>query len=432
MITPISIETLNNRLRDVIAAARDVRDVWVAGETSDLRVTGGHCYFELVQKDDAGNTVSKIRANCWQSRWSAVSAKFYAGTGTQLASGMKVMMRVSAGYHGAYGMSVTVTDVEPSFTLGDAVRHRNEIIRRITEEGIIACNRSLKWAWPANRIAVISARGAAGYGDFINQLLNNQFRLRFSISLFEAVMQGERTEASVLRALDQISARSDEFDGVVIIRGGGSTTDLAAFDSYALARAVALFPLPVVVGIGHERDITVLDYVGNMRVKTPTAAAEWLVARGKRMLEALDNAGNRVMQLVTERLSGNREELARITGEFPGIVGGALLRNCQHLDRLTMSLSQLGTSRIQPQLQLLVKMQGILETAPLSAIRSSEQRIDSLDKLISALSPQAVLSRGFSITYGADGKALSSIDDAPSGTILRTVLADGEITSKVQ
>ncbi|MEE1207401.1 MAG: exodeoxyribonuclease VII large subunit [Muribaculaceae bacterium] len=431
MEKPISIEELNSRLSAAIAAAPGVRNVWVVGETSDLRISGGHCYFELVQKDDAGNTVSKIRANCWANRWRWIYDKFLRGTGAELTSGLKVMMQVTAGYHPAYGMSVNVTDVDPSFTLGDAVRLRNEILARLTTEGVVENNRRLRWPWLANRIAVISAQGAAGYGDFINQLFTNPYRLRFSVELFPAVMQGERTMPSVLQAMESIQARAGEFDGVVIIRGGGSTTDLAAFDNYELARAVALFPLPVVVGIGHERDITVLDYVANMRVKTPTAAAEWLVGRGKRLLDALDNAGNRIMQSVTDRMAGNREQLARMSAELPGIVGGALVWNRQRLDRLTVALTQGGAARIQPQMQRLVLLEGKLEMAAESVLRQQRQRIDSLQELIGALSPEMVLRRGFTVTRTADGRAVRSAADVGAGAEIVTVLADGRIRSSV-
>jgi exodeoxyribonuclease VII large subunit len=430
-IQSLTVSQFSQRLSAAIAASPGVRNVWVVGETSDLRVTGGHCYLELLEKDDQGRTLARIRANIWASQFAAINAAFAAATGAQLASGMKIMARVTANYHVAYGMSVNITEINAEYTLGDAVRHRNEIIRRLQAEGVIDLNRKLQWAAPALRIAVISAQGAAGYGDFINQLYNNPHRLHFSTRLFQAVMQGDRTVPSVMAALDAIDAEHESFDGVVLIRGGGSTSDLAAFDNYDLAVRIARYRLPVIVGIGHERDITVLDYVANMRVKTPTAAAEWLIARGKAVLDALDNAANLIYQTVSQRIAANREQLARISASLPGLATMHLQRHSARIDRAAMMLTNLGPRFIQPRVARLDALTQSLIQATNVALTAAKQRVRAAQQLVSVLSPQATLKRGFSLTYDVNGKVVTSVNQAAPGDYVHIMLLDGSITTHV-
>jgi exodeoxyribonuclease VII large subunit len=393
----LTVSQYSQRLSDAIASSPGVRNVWVVGETSDLRLSGGHCYLELLEKDNNGRTLARIRANIWASQFSKINAEFYKATGAQLASGMKIMACVSASYHVAYGMSVNIVQINAEYTLGDAVRLRNEIIRRLTAEGVLELNRKLQWAQPALRIAVVSAKGAAGYGDFINQLYNNAPRLRFTTKLFPAVMQGDKTVASVMAALDAIDAERGCWDGVVIIRG----------------------------------DITVLDYVANMRVKTPTAAAEWLIARGKAVLDALDNAANLIYQCVSQRIAGNREQLARLSAAIPGMTTTALTRNGARLDRAGLMLTTLGPRFIQPRLARLDVLRENLGQATAVAITAAKQRVKSAEQLIAALSPESTLKRGYSLTYDVNGKIITSTSQAKPGDYVHTFLADGSITSQV-
>lgn len=431
MTEPITVLQLNSRLSDAIATAPGLREVWLVAETSDLRQSGPHCYLEFIQKDDGGNTVARVRANIWASHYRLIANKFMRATGTPLASGMQIMACVTANYHPNYGMSVTVTDIDPSYTLGDAVRRRNEIVARLQAEGLMDLNRNLKWALPAVRIAVISAEGAAGYGDFINQLYSNPYRLRFVTRLFPAVMQGERTVPTVMAALDAIETRAADWDGVVIIRGGGSASDLAAFDSYDLAARIARYRLPVIVGIGHERDITVLDYVANMRVKTPTAAAEWLITRGKRVLDAFDNAANTLARVANERIAADRELLARIAVLVPGLAGGQLLNARSTLDRNALLLGNAGPRHIEPQRRRLEVLESTIVTATANALARERRRIDSLQQLADALSPRATLARGFSLTCDADGHVITDPSEVEPGRKISTRLAAGIIHSTV-
>lgn len=430
MAEAITILELNKRLSDTIARAPGLRNVWVVGETSDVRVST-HCYLELLQKDENGNDVARIRANIWANVWRVVSSQFFRATGRNLTSGMKIMACVTANYHPNYGMSLIINAIDPSYTLGDAVARRNEILGRLQREGLLEIQRGLRWAAPALRIAVISAQGAAGYGDFINQIYGNAYRLNFSTRLYPAAMQGERTVGSVMEALRQIAAEADRYDGVVIIRGGGATSDLAAFDNYDLAVAIARFPIPVIVGIGHERDVTVLDYVANMRVKTPTAAAEWLIQRGKAMLDWLSGKATAIYRTVSERMAGDREMLARLSVTFPGLVQAHVSRNGARLDQLALMLAGTGERIITPRRMGLDRMADRIADASRARIESTVQKLDSLEKMVNLLSPQATLRRGYSITFGADGHAVKSVADVEPGAELRTMLADGQVISSV-
>ncbi len=404
----ITLREFNDRISSALNHASGLHDVWVVGETSDVRTSGGHCYLELIEKNpETGVPVARMRATIWASRYTYLANKFLRETGAAFASGIKVMLCVTASFHPVYGLSVNVADINPAYTLGDLQRRRMEMIRRLTDEGIINLNRELPWPDVPSRIAVISARGAAGYGDFINQLYHNRYRLRFSTTLFPAVMQGEGAPSSLLAALERIAARQEDFDGVVIIRGGGATGDLATFDHYELAAHIAMFPLPVIVGIGHERDITLLDYVANMRVKTPTAAAEWLIARGADALARLQKIAADIRLIVTERVALAHRRLEYCTGQLPLLVRA-------RLDRAAMQVGPMLVRDIS------------------SLIRYKlDRRADHLrqaETLIDALSPQATLRRGFSITR-VDGRAVTSPDDIPPGAQIVTSLAKGEFTS---
>lgn len=427
----ISVLELNKRLSNAIAVAPDVHDVWVIGETSDLRISGGHCFLELVEKGDDGSNRSRIRANIWANIYNVLSRKFHAATGIPLASGIKICARVTASYHPTYGMGVTISDIDPTYTAGDALRRRAEILDRLTREGLINLNRERQWPLAPNRVAVISSHGAAGYGDFITHLFNNPGRLRFSVRLFPAVMQGERTVPSVLAALDEISRCADNFDTVVIIRGGGATTDLAAFDNYDLAAAIARFPLPVIVGIGHERDTTVLDNVANRRVKTPTAAAELLIGAVTRLTDALGRAADKVYQAASERIASNREILARAAATLPGIAQQSLLRHRAALQRYGLTASSVVSTAVTRRSEQLNRLAADIATADRRALERASESLTRAKALLDVLSPDAVLARGYSLTLLPDGHVLRNPDDAPAGTVLTTRLASGTLSSTV-
>ena len=425
----LTLQQLQQRINRLITCDA-TRDVWVTAELSDVAVRGGHCYMELLQKDqDGAVTLAKARGIIWSSALKGISAKFHAVTGRPLATGLKVMVRVTATYHPVYGFSLQITDIDPAYTMGDLLRRRAEIINRLRSEGILEQNRSLEWTAVPQRIAVISAPGAAGYGDFVNQLLNNPHKLRFAVKLFPAVMQGDRTPSTVIAALEAIAMDSEEWDCVVIIRGGGATSDLASFEDYDLAAAVAMYPLPVVIGIGHERDITVLDYVANMRVKTPTAAAEWLVGRGESALSTLRDLGNAIALGSSEKIAGAMHRLAYFEGLLPVLPMQTLERRKAQLLTVT---SQLGAvaGRIGPHMARLDAMAASLLTATATITDRRRARLDALEQIASALSPAATLARGYSITR-VDGHAVTRAESLSRGQAVTTSLADGSFTSTV-
>ncbi len=409
----------------------ETQQVWITAELSDVAVRGGHCYMELLQKDPAtGVTQARARAVIWANIWSRLAAYFKASTGQEFATGIKVMVRVSASYHPVYGMNLVISSVNPEYTMGDLMRRRREILQRLEKEGLLNRNRSLQWPVPVQRIAVVSAPGAAGYGDFINQLYHNPYRLRFHSRLFPAVMQGDKAPESILAALRTIGCDAGQWDCVVVIRGGGSTSDLAAFEDYSLAAAIASCPVPVMVGIGHERDVTVLDYVANMRVKTPTAAAEWLIAKGAAELDGLRRISTALHKVLTERINGNRTQLSFIEGQLPAYARRALSHSSQKLQMASLVLKSVSPRYLTPQRQRLDMLRNALPQSVDVQLMRHAQRLDSCASLIEALSPDTVLKRGFSITKIGD-MTVRNASDVPHGAVLTTVFADGKINSTV-
>ena len=423
----ISLLELTRRIAYLVQAP-ETQNVWVTAELQDVNARGGHCYMELLQKDEAGRQVARIRGCCWANIYGPLARRFYQATGQQFASGLKVMLKVSASMHPVFGLSLVVLEVNPEYTLGDLVRRRMEIINRLQKEGVLEMNRQLQWPKVVQRIAVISAKGAAGYGDFLNQLYHNPMRLRFHTELFQATMQGTSAPASIIDALSRIADRQEEFDGVVIIRGGGATSDLQAYEDYDLAVAVAQFPLPIAIGIGHERDITVLDWVANTRLKTPTAVAEWLISRNENVLNALGVAGNKILQLVNDRLAGNKQQLAQAEALLPVAARGTLDRRNQHLRQAIASLAGLPAAKIQPALARLDAFPQRIADAIAARITFARGQINAQEHILKVLSPAATLARGYSITR-IDGHAVSSVQAVPPGSILEITLSDGTISA---
>ncbi len=407
----ITLLQLNERVTATLAATPSLSGVWVTAETSDVRSSGGHCYMELIDKDPAtGRARARLRATIWAARFARLNEVFRAATGSGITSDIKVMVCLSVSFHPIYGLSANITDIDPTYTVGDLLRRRREMIERLTAEGIIEQNRRLQWPAVPARIAVISARTAAGYGDFINQLYSNRYNLRFTTRLFPALMQGDGAPRSIVAALEAIAADSVDYDCVVIIRGGGATGDLAAFDDYVLAANIALFPLPVVIGIGHERDITLLDYVANMRVKTPTAAAEWLIGRGADALARLQTIATDIVGAATAAVGSAHRRLDFIAGQLPALTTGIIEKG-----RLRTG-QQVADSIVQSVTNILAR-QG--------------DRLKALGTLLDTLSPQATLRRGFSITR-LDGHAVADPAQIPDGAVITTTLAQGSITSTVK
>ena len=406
------------------------QNIWVVAEVQDVQVRGGHCYMELLQKDDSGRQQARVRGCIWANNYHRIATGFYNATGQPFASGLKVMVRASASFHPVFGISLVISEINPEFTMGDLLRRRAEILRRLQQEGVLEMNRQLHWPAVPQRIAVVSAPGAAGYGDFINQLYSNPSHIRFTTRLYPATMQGASAPESIIAALMDVADDADLWDGVVIIRGGGATSDLQAFEDYALAATVAQFPLPVAIGIGHERDVTVLDYVANARLKTPTAVAEWLISCGDNVLSAINNLGAKILQAVTDRLSGNRQQLAQAQGLLPALAQGALERASSRLGNASGLLAGISGRLILPQLERLAMTAKAIETATANLLQRRRDSLSAAEQLLKALSPQATLARGYSITR-VNGKAVTNPADIPPGATVETTLAAGKLITIV-
>ncbi|WP_288318146.1 exodeoxyribonuclease VII large subunit [Xylanibacter caecicola] len=427
----ISLKELNMLVRDTISLAMP-DDYWVEAELSEIREVRGHCYMELIQKDPHTNTpVARASANCWASTWMLVRSCFERATGQRLSPGMKVLMQVHARFHENYGFSWIVTDIDPTYTLGDMARKRREIVRVLKEEGVFDLNKELVLSPFAQRIAVVSSASAAGYGDFCHQLQTNEYGYVFYPVLFSAVMQGEGIEQSIIAALDAVNASADNFDCVVIIRGGGATSDLSGFDTLALAENVANFPLPVITGIGHERDESVLDMVAHTSVKTPTAAAALLIDNLRRTETTVDNAMERMVRVAVTRLKEEKMRLDRISDNVPVLFSLVKARRNAFLDVLRERLRAGYMRRMDTSRTRCDFMEQRLRSCAVQLMKDNTARLDALSRRVEAADPVNILRRGYSITL-VNGRAVRSAACLKEGDEVETRLEQGAFTAVVR
>ena len=406
----ISLYELNNLVKQ--ALRRHLPDTyWIEAELSDVRSNySGHCYLEFVQKDASGNTlIAKARGTIWSNVYKMLKPYFEEETGQAFASGIKVRVCVSVEFHELYGHSLTVVDIDPTYTVGDMIRKRREILRRLEEEGVLDLNKELDFPMLPQRIAVISSATAAGYGDFCNQLERNPYGLVFYPKLFPAIMQGERVEESIIAALDRIYAEMEHWDAVVIIRGGGATSDLSGFDSYDLAANCAQFPLPIITGIGHERDDTVIDSVVHTRVKTPTAAAEFLISCMYESALMLEDYTNRIIGGVEVRMEREKHRLERLTERIPMTTNMYLQRGHFKIETIWQRL----------------------EMALQHKMMKETHRLSLLEHRVMAASPEHLLKKGYSITM-LNGKAVTDASTLKKGDRIVTMLHRGKIESEIK
>ncbi|MEG0253531.1 MAG: exodeoxyribonuclease VII large subunit, partial [Muribaculaceae bacterium] len=378
-----------------------------------------------------GTTVAKARGIIWANRFTELKYNFEAVTGQQFVSGLKVMVRVSANFHEQFGFSLVINDINPDFTLGDMARQRMEIIRRLTQEGIINMNRELELCDVPQRIAVISAAGAAGYGDFINQLHNNKNNIQFYTALFSATMQGANTVPSIIGALNRINEYIDLFDCVVIIRGGGATSELNSFDNYDLAANIAQFPIPVITGIGHERDNTVIDYVSHLRVKTPTAAAEWLIAKAQNALDTVNNLTEQILSKVKEYISGAKQQLAYFSSSIPLIAENKVSKSKSLIQQYGQAIPMCVQNRINNSRTILAHITSNIQLLATQRMSIENTKINNISEKINLLSPKNTLKRGYSITL-CNGKAVTDAGHLHEGDTITTTLYRSTIISNIK
>ena len=419
-------------------------DYWVEAELSEVHEVRGHCYMELIQKDDHNNTpVAKASAKCWASTWRLARPHFERVAGQQLHAGMKVLLKVSAQFHENYGFSWIVTDIDPTYTMGDMARKRQEIIRQLKEEGVFDLQKELQLPMFCQRIAVISSANAAGYGDFVNQLDGNEYGFRFHTQLFPAVMQGEAVEQSVIAALNKIFARlkkedsslftlhsSLNFDCVVIIRGGGATSDLSGFDTLALAENVANFPLPVITGIGHERDESVLDMVSHTRVKTPTAAAAFLISNLKSVLDEIEDCEQRIHAKVKQRMDMERIRLLNYAQKIPMLFSVVRTRQEALLGQLLVKMRSSIGYRLQDERHRLIVLQNNMQPVLKRKLTDERHLLDLISQRLIGLDPNRLLKRGYSITL-KNGRTVRDVSQLKEGDELETRFENGTVRSVV-
>ena len=405
----ITLLELNGRVKSTLQF--EMPDAyWVQAEISSISPSGqGHCYLELVQKDATGrNFLAKAKANIWRGTWLKLKPYFEAQTGETLKVGMKVLLQVTVTFHEVYGYSLVVQDIDPTYTMGDMARRRKEILEQLEKDGVIGLNHELEIPALPNRIAVISSATAAGWGDFRDQLAGNIYGFQFYVKLFPALMQGDDVERSVISALNAVAMRRDDFDVVIIIRGGGAVSELSCFDSYNLAFNIANFPLPVITGIGHERDDTVADVVAHTKVKTPTAAAEFIINEVFDTASELENLTRRMSDAISDRMNAEKVRIERLSQKLPSLFAVLKTRQEQVLETIWIRT-----------------VNGVR-----NMLTAQTHKLEIMDKTLAAADPAVILKRGYSLTR-QNGRVVKGASDLKKGDRLTTVFADGSVESEI-
>ena len=408
-MTSISLSQLTDRIQEVLKFSFDA-PVWIRAEISELRENyNGHCYLELIEKDSSSDAIlAKTKATIWSSTYRMLKPYFESSTGESLRAGLNVLVAVTVEFHGVYGFSLNIRDIDPTFTIGEMAARRLKIIRQLEDDGIVEMNKLLELPPLPQRIAIISSATAAGYGDFCDQLNNDPAQFVFYTKLFPAIMQGDQAELSIISALEKIYDSVDLFDLVVIIRGGGATTDLACFDSYDLALNCAQFPLPIIAGIGHQRDVSILDMVAHSSLKTPTAVAEFLISN-------LQQAENRVLDIFSDIRYLVRNKL-EIENSF--------------VVQVKTRIKQTLRSWVMQRAHLLDRQKNSLQSSVRMQLLRQNNKLLLLEKNIETHSPASLLRHGYTIST-VDGKRITSVRQVKVGDKISTFVADGEFISEV-
>ena len=408
MATPITLQELQHSIKGALTE-RFPLPIWVSAEISELKVNySGHCYLELVERDEnASAPRTQMRAVIWRNNYTALSAYFLAETGSQMGAGMKILAKVLIMYHEAYGLSLQITDIDPTYTIGESERERQKAIAQLKADGVWELNAGQHLSRLVQRIAIISSHNAAGYQDFSNEIGNSGYY--FSLTLFDAYMQGAGAEESIINALGAIAATEEEFDAVVIIRGGGSTSDLNCFNGYRLASHVAQFPLPIIAGIGHDKDVSVVDMVAHTSLKTPTAVAVWLTERMAQIETWLTNVATYIHDTAVNNTRSAEISLERYRSEIELLTQQTIATNKSALENTATALSE--------------RCEQLLTT--------ERNRLEALATNIATHSPSHLMRLGFAIAR-AGGKALNSTEGIKTNEQITIELADGEIITEVK
>lgn len=404
--------------------------VWVAAEISEMKVNySGHCYLELVEKGGSnGVPAAKASAVIWRSHYGPISSYFASKTGQPLSVGMKVLVRVTISYHELYGLSFQIQDIDPTYTLGDLEQQRQQTIARLQEEGVWDMNRELDVPRVPQRVAIVSSANAAGYQDFCKEIARSPYRVE--LTLFDAFMQGHGTEDSIIEALERVAERADDFDVVALIRGGGSQSDLSCFNSYRLCAHVAQFPLPVVTGIGHDKDESVTDMVAALRLKTPTAVAAWVCEQVADFAAEVEQLEERIRELARELLSTERQRLERNAALVTTRAVESTRRLELVLERYRSELHRLSETLIVEQRNRTARHEENLRRAVDFFVRSERERLGAWEQSVAARDPKHIMALGFAVV-SIDGHAVSDAEQVEVGAQVSIRLANGELKAKI-
>lgn len=428
----LTLYELNNLVKLKISESFP-SEYWMQAELGEVREhSSGHCFVEFVQKNERGNgLVAKARGTIWSNVYRMLKPYFEKETGQSFVAGLKVMVQVTVEFHELYGYSLTVIDIDPTYTVGDMARKRKEILDRLQQDGVLSLNKELDLPRVVQRIAVISSPTAAGYGDFCHQLEHNSQGFVFYVRLFPALMQGEGTEDSIISALNRIYEEQELWDVVVLIRGGGATSDLSCFDTYELASNCAQFPLPVLVGLGHERDETVLDFVAHTSVKTPTAAAVFLIDRIQDFADALDEVMERLSSFSRQRMTEEKMRLQGLSMRLPTRVVQYISDEKLRMQKCENRLKQASSIKVEKEKYRMMYLGQKLPMALKQLFDREKHRLQMLEQKTESASPERILSRGYSLTL-KDGKAVTDATVLKEGDSLVSRFARGQSLSIVK
>ncbi len=426
----ITLLQLTERIRESLNSSFGSQ-LWVSAEISQIQKhSSGHCYLELIEKGEGhSQPQAQVRAMIWRSQYIPIASMFREQTGGELCSGMKILARVGVTFHPSYGLSLQITDIDPTYTLGDMERMKRETIKRLQSDGVWDMNRENVMPYVPQNIAIISSSGAAGYQDFCNQIASLQYK--FNLTLFPATMQGEMAEASIISALDDIAERWDEFDIVVIIRGGGSTIDMNCFNSYRLCANVAQFPLPIITGIGHQRDESVADMVASTPLKTPTAVAVWLGERAQKVESWLNGAEDKIVESSREILVQNQNSLRSMGSELSLLSLKLLEVERERLSSHQTEIEHYAQTIVNQNIEKLsTSYEQIAEWSKI-LIRSQLERLDGLAAQVEVQSPEHILAMGFAMVQH-NSQSVTSIHQVEAGDSVTIRLKDGCLITEVK
>ena len=431
-MSPLSLFELNRLVRDALVLTLP-EAVWVMAELSEIRqASNGHYYVEFVEKDESaggGRFLAKARGNIWHTTAATIIPKFFNTTGQHLQAGMKLLVEVRPTFHEVYGYTLTILDIDPTYTLGEVARRRQEILHQLEDDGVLTLNKELPLPRPLVRIAVISAAGAAGYGDFVHQLEQSGFL--FHTRLFPATMQGSNVEMSIIAALNAIAAEHEQWDCVTILRGGGASSDLNGFETYLLAANVAQFPLPIFTGIGHERDDTVIDFVAHTRFKTPTAVAAFLIEKMQEETKGLETLTTRLTTATHRYLQQHQYAFDRMAHRYEQAAGHFVAYQHKQLQQATHCLQISVARKLQQADFSLQQLPARLHTALSHRFLNEANHLERLDTALRMADPERILRMGYSLTFDAEGQVVRSVRQLKKNCRIRTQLIDGEVVSEL-